>query len=312
MRIIVTGGAGFIGSHIVDCLEKEGHDVTVVDDLSNGKRENNSKNTKFHRISITDLNALNACFLEIKPEIVFHLAAHINVRNSLKLPAHDAEVNIIGSLNVLECCRLHSVKKIIFSSTGGAIYGETNNIPTTESESPHPISHYGVAKFSIENYIYLYKAVYGLEYVILRYANVFGPRQDPIGEAGVVSIFINAILDGKDCRINGEGKQTRDYVFVGDVVAANMAAFHETPKSKIFNIGTGKETSVIELYQQIEKEVLAKTSKKTGYFHGPVVQGEVMRSCLDASLAKKELIWTPKIKLQEGIGKTVDFFMKKH
>jgi UDP-glucose 4-epimerase len=310
MNILVTGGAGFIGSHIVDRLVKDGHVVSVIDDLSNGNLRNLSQvkdKIHFHRQNITS-QQLSDVFTEEKPEVVFHLAAHINVRNSLKDPSHDANVNIIGSLNVLENCRMFGVKKIIFSSTGGAIYGETGNIPTPESEIPHPISHYGIAKFSVEQYLYLYKHIYGLDYTILRYANVYGPRQDPIGEAGVVSIFINNILQGKECRINGDGKQTRDYTFVADVVEANMLALKTEQSGKIVNIGTGKETDVNELFDSIAK-VVEKISKKKGTsFHGPALQGEVARSCLDATRAKEELSWMPKVELSEGLKKTAEFF----
>lgn len=310
MNILVTGGAGFIGSHIVDRLVKEGHTVSVVDDLSNGNLRNLTQvkdKIHFHRHSITSAQ-LSDIFSKEKPEVIFHLAAHINVRNSLKDPSHDANVNIVGSLNVLENARMFGVKKIIFSSTGGAIYGETDNVPTTEAETPHPISHYGIAKFSVEQYLFLYKHIYNLDYVILRYANVYGPRQDPIGEAGVVSIFINNILQGKECRINGDGKQTRDYTFVADVVEANMLALQKTPEHKFFNIGTGKETDVNVLYQNIETAVEKISKKKGTMFHGPQLPGEVARSCLDATRAKQELGWTPRVELLEGLKKTAEFF----
>ncbi|MFH1917265.1 MAG: NAD-dependent epimerase/dehydratase family protein [Nanoarchaeota archaeon] len=310
MNILVTGGAGFIGSHIVDRLVVDGHKVIVVDDLSNGNLKNLTlvkDKITFHRMSIT-AKELADVFSKEKPEVVFHLAAHINVRNSLKDPMHDGNVNILGSLNLLENCRTFGVKKIIFSSTGGAIYGETDNIPTAETETPHPISHYGISKFSVEQYLFLYKHIYGLEYIILRYANIYGPRQDPIGEAGVVSIFINNIIKGKDCRINGDGKQTRDYVYVGDVVDANMLALNKNPSRKIFNIGTGKETDVNSLFSEI-KNVMAGQKKTGTSYNGPALAGEVMRSCLDATLAKKHLGWEPRISFSEGIKKTASFFI---
>lgn len=310
MNILVTGGAGFIGSHIVDRLVKDGHAVSVVDDLSNGNLRNLSgvkDKIHFHRQSITS-QQLSDIFTKEKPEIVFHLAAHINVRNSLKDPTHDATINILGSLNLFENCRMFNIKKIIFSGTGGAIYGETANIPTPETETPQPISHYGIAKFSVEQYLFLYKQIYGLDYIILRYANVYGPRQDPIGEAGVVSIFINNILQGKECRINGDGKQTRDYTYVMDVVEANMLALKKDPTHKIFNIGTGKETDVNTLYEHIAKVVEKTTKKKGTSFHGPTLPGEVARSCLDAKRAEQELGWIPHVELADGLKKTAEFF----
>jgi UDP-glucose 4-epimerase len=312
MNILVTGGAGFIGSHIVDRLIKEGHSVAVIDDLSNGRLDNLAgvkDRIRFYKMSVTSQD-LAEVFTKERPEVVFHLAAHINVRNSMKDPTHDATVNILGSINVLEHARLFGTKKIIFSSTGGAIYGETDNIPTPETEEARPICHYGASKYSVEHYIFLYKAIYGLDYTILRYANVYGPRQDPIGEAGVVAIFTSSILAGKDCRINGDGGQTRDYVFVGDVVEANLLALAKG-SGMTCNIATGKETDVNALQAMIASSVKEKTGKATKSFHGPAIPGEVLRSCLDASLAGKTLGWKPKMALADGIKETVSWFVQK-
>jgi len=312
MNILVTGGAGFIGSHIVERLVKDEHHVIVIDDLSNGRLDN-LKDVKdkitFYKMSIVSPE-LSDVFSKERPEIIYHLAAHINVRNSLKDPMHDATVNILGSLNILEHARLFGAKKIIFSSTGGAIYGETDNIPTPETEEAKPICHYGASKYSVEHYIFLYKQIYELDYTILRYANVYGPRQDPIGEAGVVAIFASNILAGKDCRINGDGKQTRDYVFVGDVVLANLAALTKGSENTI-NIATGKETDVNELYEAIASAVQKISGKKTHCTHAPAIPGEVLRSCLDASLAQQKLGWQPTVQLNEGIMKTVLWFSKR-
>lgn len=312
MNILVTGGAGFIGSHIVDRLVKDGHVVSVVDDLSNGRLENLKDvqgKIHFHKMSITS-SGLAEVFAKERPQAVFHLAAHINVRNSLKDPVHDATVNILGSINLLEHARLYGVKKVIFSSTGGAIYGETDRIPTPEAEEARPICHYGASKYSVEHYVFLYKAIYGLDYTILRYANVYGPRQDPIGEAGVVAIFVENILAGKDCRINGDGAQTRDYVYVGDIVDANIAALAKG-SGETLNIATGKETDVNAIHVQIAKAVQEKAGKTTSPFHGPAIPGEVLRSCLDAGLARKSLGWTPQVELADGIRETAAWFIQK-
>jgi len=310
MKILVTGGAGFIGSHVVDALVKEGHDVCVVDNLSTG-REENLKESKdkisFHKVDITSPE-LDKVFEKENPEAVFHVAAQIDVRKSMNDPKWDANINILGTLNVLECMKKHGAKKIIYSSTGGAIYGETGNLPTPESQEPEAICAYGISKYCSEQYFHLYKLLSNIDYIILRYGNVYGPRQDPLGEAGVVSIFIGNILRGKDCKINGDGKQTRDYVYVGDVVKANLLALKANPKSRIFNIGTQKETDVNELYAAIAKQAKKITGKTASAFNAPAIPGEVCRSCLDIGLAKKEMGWAPTIGLAEGIMKTAEFF----
>jgi len=289
---------------------EKGHAVCVVDDLSNGKLKNLSNcigKVKFYKLDIC-APELEDIFKKEKPEVIFHAAAHINVRNSVQDPQMDARINILGSLNLLENARKSGVKKIIYSSTGGAIYGDTGNIPTIEVEELKPISHYGISKHTVEHYLYIYKHWYHIDYTILRYANVYGPRQDPLGEAGVVSIFINNILQGRKCWINGDGKQTRDYVFVADIVAANLLALEKETGSRIFNIATGKETDVNLLFSMIAERMKTIVKKKIEMAHRDAVPGEVKRSCLDCSLAKKELGWSPEVRLEDGIERTIQYF----
>jgi len=306
VRIIVTGGAGFIASHVVDAFIKEGHTVGVVDNLSSGKRENINPNAMFFEVDIRDREKLEEVFDIFKPDIIDHHAAQINVRYSVEDPVYDASVNIIGSLNLLELSRKYQVKRIIFASTGGAIYGDAGGL-ADESTPTAPISPYGASKRSVEIYLGYYKSVFGLEYVALRYANVYGPRQDPFGEAGVVAIFSERILSGKPCVIYGDGEQTRDYVYVLDVVNANIRAL--TAPVGIYNIGTGKETSVNDLVK-ILKTVLG--------LDFPVVYeaprpGEVRRIALSYERANKLLNWAPKTSLIDGIRETFNYFasMKK-
>jgi len=303
MRILITGGAGFIGSHIVDALVKKGHRVSVVDNLSTGKEENLNKEAFLYKL---DINApeISHIFKEEAPEIVFHLAAQISVRKSVENPLEDARTNILGSLNILENSKKAGVKKIIFTSTGGAIYGDAEEVPTTEDYVPQPMSPYGIAKFSIEKYLNYYYKVFNIPLVILRLANVYGPRQDPQGEAGVVAIFCNQLLENKQPIINGDGGQTRDYIFVQDVVNAHLLAL-ENDKIGCFNVGTSKETTVNQLFDYL---------KKAGDFimeaeHGPAKPGEQQRSCLDYSKIQKELGWEPKTDLKQGLEKTLQWFV---
>lgn len=300
---LVTGGAGFIGSHTVDALIAKGHHVVVVDNFSSGHKKNVNPKAKVYSISVVDARALHDIFKKEKPQYVVHLAAQKDVRASVSDPAFDASENIIGGINVLEACVAAKVKKIVFASTGGAIYGETKNIPTSEPEPCRPISPYGIAKLTVEHYLYYYKHTYGLQYAVLRYANVYGPRQDPYGEAGVVAIFSAKLLSGETPLINGTGKQTRDYVYVGDVVAANIRALAGN-KSGIWNIGTGKETDVNELYTAIASAVGSTKRAK----HGPAKSGEQMRSAVHISKARRELGWRPRYALAKGIKETVRWF----
>ncbi len=299
---LVTGGAGFIGSHLVDTLLHKGYRVCVVDNLSTGKKKNINPRALFYKTDIQS-SEISKIFKKEKPDFVFHFAAQIDVRKSVADPAKDAETNIIGSLNILENCKHHGVKKIIFASTGGAIYGEANIVPTLESYTPLPLSPYGVAKFSVEQYLQYYLKVFQLPFVVLRFANVYGPRQDSKGEAGVVAIFTGAMLSGKRPIIYGTGKQTRDFVFVDDVVEASLCAL-KGKQTGIFNIGTGKETTINEIFSVIKN--LTKSSAKKIY--GPTRSGEQQRSCLDCSLAKKEFGWRPTRTLLQGLEKTVEWF----
>jgi UDP-glucose 4-epimerase len=302
MKILVTGGAGFIGSNVVDALVKDGHEVTVLDNLSTGKEENINPEVKFYNIDLLDIESLEFVFREFKPDVVNHHAAQIDVRKSVEDPAFDAETNIIGSINLFELSINYGVRRIIFSSTGGALYGELEKLPVDEDTPIEPISPYGVAKYCVENYLNYFKRLYGIERVILRYANVYGPRQDSLGEAGVVAIFAGKILKGEKPVIYGDGNQTRDYIYVEDVVKANVLAFEG--KEGIYNIGTGKETSVNELIN-VFSNVLGKEIKLE---YAPPRKGEVSRISLDGEKVKKELSFVPKYSLEEGIRKTIEWY----
>src|SRR3954454_2526543 len=294
VRTVVTGGAGFIGSNVVDALLARGHDVHVLDDLSRGNRENVADGARLH-VGDIRLDA-DALFADVQPDVCFHLAAQIDVRVSVERPDFDADVNVVGTLHVLEAAREHG-GKVVFSSTGGAIYGECDG-PAPETHPRAPLAPYGVSKLAAEEYLAAYNRLYGSAHVALRYGNVYGPRQDPHGEAGVVAIFMNALRDGRTPRIYGEGTQTRDYVFVGDVVAATLAAAgHE---GGVFNVGTGIETSVLELYGRIQEA--AGIERAPG--HAEARAGELQRSVLDPSLAERELGWKPQCSLDDGLAAT--------
>jgi UDP-glucose 4-epimerase len=299
---LVTGGAGFIGSHLVDRLIAEGFTVAVVDDLTNGRREYLHPDAHFYKISITDPK-LDVVFAAEKPETVFHLAAHIDARVSVEDPIHDAEVNVHGSLRVLRECLKHSVKKIVFSSSGGAIYHDTKKFPTPETEAPSPLTPYGVSKLAFEYYLETARHHYGLDYVALRYANVYGPRQDQKGEGGVIGVFCKMLNEGKTPKIFGDGKQTRDFVYVGDVVNANMKAMR-AKESGAYHIATGKETSVKAVAAFIAEEY----GRKIAFGQGSVPAGDVRRSCLNPALSKKKLKWQAETGVREGIKKTVAWF----
>ncbi|MCD6232864.1 SDR family oxidoreductase [bacterium] len=302
MKILVTGGCGFIGSHLTDKLIAGGHQVVVIDNLSTGKKENLNPRADFHNLDICD-SKISQIFQTENPEIVFHLAAQIDVRQSVKNPISDAKINILGSLNLLGNCQNAGVKKVIFASTGGAIYGDTDVIPTPENHLEKPESPYGICKLTVEKYLHFYKKTYGLNSVILRFANVYGPRQNSEGEAGAIAIFCDKMLKNEEVIINGDGEQTRDFVFVNDVVEAALLAM-EKEKSGIYNIGTAKETSINEIFKRI-KEL---TNSNCQEIHGPAKPGEQKRSCLDYSLAKKELGWRPKYSLEEGLKETTKWF----
>lgn len=303
MKILVTGGAGFIGSNLADALIVQGHQVAVLDNLSSGKKGNISSQAEFFNVDVTS-DTLAEVFTAFKPQAVFHLAAHIDVRKSVADPMWDATQNILGSINLFEQCRKHDVSKVIFSSSGGAIYGNTDQLPTTETHPEEPISPYGITKLAIEKYLNYYHKVYGLNYVALRYSNVYGPRQNATGEGAVVAIFTAKFLAGQMPTINGDGEQTRDYVYVGDVVAANLTAL-EKDICGVYNIGTGKETSVNEL----AKLIMAHTNSSVVPDYAQARIGEVLRSCLDYRLAQQVLSWEPKVDLQQGIARTVDWLI---
>ena len=306
-KVLVTGGAGFIGSNIVDALLKKGYAVAVVDNLATGSRKNVSSKAVFYEEDIASAG-LRGIFRKEQPDFVIHTAAQINVRKSVKEPLLDAKSNILGSVNVLECCREFKVKKVVYSSSGGACYGEPEYLPCDEKHPVNPISHYGASKLAAEHYFFIYRLLYNIDYVILRYANVYGPRQDAKGEAGVISIFLQNIHDNKTMRINGDGRQTRDYVFVGDVVHANLLALAAAAQSRIFNISTGTETDVNTIFSLIKKA----TGTALGATHGQKIPGEVHKIALDASLAAKELGWSPKTSLSKGIKNTVEWFNAAH
>ena len=298
MKILVTGGAGFIGSHVVDAYVKEGHDVVVVDNLSTGLKNNLNPKAKFYPCDINSPDLL-VIFQKENPDIVNHHAAQMNVRYSVENPINDAQINILGLLNVLQCCITSKVKKIIFISSGGAMYGDAKKIPTPESAYPEPLSPYGLAKFVGEKYVKLYQRLYGLKYSTLRYANVYGPRQNPQAEAGVVAIFIDRIFHNQKPIIYGDGTQTRDYVYVADVVGANLLCITKGD-NQAFNIGASKETSVNELLDIL----LSVMNKKTTPLFELPRSGEVSRGALDCTAAKKVLGWEPQHSLHQGIQKT--------
>jgi UDP-glucose 4-epimerase len=302
MKILVTGGAGFIGSHLVDALVGLGHPVVVVDNLSSGLRQNINPEAKFYQVNIRD-QELASIFEREKPQMVYHHAAQIDVRKSADNPILDAEENILGSLNVITNCHRYGVKRIIYASTGGAIYGEVEYLPADEKHPINPISQYGVSKHAVEHYLYLYGALYGLDYVILRYSNVYGPRQSPRGEAGVVAIFAAQMLMGERPTIFGRGDKTRDYVYVSDVVQANILAL-EQGKNDIYNIGVGVETSDQQIFDTLA-EVLGY---KGAPIYAPYRKGEIHRICLDRSKAQEDLGWSPRFSLKEGITAAAEYY----
>jgi len=305
MKIIVTGGCGFIGSHLVDKLLNIGHDIVILDNLSTGKLENLNRDAKFYKVDIRNAEKIKNIFLKEQPDIVFHLAAQINVRESIKDPIYDNEVNVTGSLNLIQSfLNMESAKggKFIFSSTGGAIYGETEIFPTPETMEPFPLSPYGIAKLSVEKYLHYFYKYCNLKFVSLRYGNVYGPRQNPFTEAGVIAIFSTKMLKGEQPVIFGDGKQTRDYVYIEDVVRANIMAMEEDITG-VFNVGTGKETSVNQLFEYIKKFTNFEIEKEYA-----AEKEEVKRSCLTIEKIQKILKWKPEISLEEGLQKTVDWF----
>ncbi|MBI2557993.1 NAD-dependent epimerase/dehydratase family protein [Candidatus Woesearchaeota archaeon] len=300
-NILVTGGAGFIGSHTVDLLISRGYKVTVLDDLSTGKKENINKEAKFIFSDITRLDIKK--FKKI--DAVIHCAAQISVAHSVRDPVNDASINVLGSLNLLEMCRKLGVKKFVFASTGGAIYGSApKTFPIKENQTEAPESPYAASKKSTELYMNFYMKTYGIDCISLRYANVYGPRQDYLGEAGVIAIFINQLLRNQKPVIFGNGMQTRDFVYVEDVALANLTALNKKTTSKKINIGTAKETSIDNLFNLITR-LMDKHAKPV--YENPR-KGDVMRSSLDIRLAWKELGWKPEVKIEDGLRRTAEWF----
>ncbi len=308
MRVLVTGGAGFIGSHVADAYLAAGHEVGVVDDLSTGSRENLDPRVRFWHVDIRSPE-LQQVLAEFRPEVINHHAAQMSVSASVRDPRHDADINILGTLNLLEGAVRHKVRRVIFSSTGGAMYGDQEGLPTAETVFPKPVSPYGVAKLAVERYLHAYQAMHGLPAIVLRYSNIYGPRQNPHGEAGVVAIFAQGVLQGRELIVNGDGEQTRDYLFVGDVVKANLLATEVSlgEEITILNIGTGIEASVndlVAMFRHIGGEAVS-------WRHGAPRPGEQRRSALDSTLAKRLLRWEPTIRLQVGLAETFKWFKER-
>jgi UDP-glucose 4-epimerase len=314
VKTLVTGGAGFIGSTLVDRLLAEGHTVDVVDNLSTGSlgnlasaRSGGKRQLAFHHVDIRSPD-LSELMVRRQPEVVFHLAAQADVRVSVAQPLFDAEVNVMGSLQVLEAARAGGARKVVFASSGGTIYGDPDakDLPVKESHSQHPVSPYGVAKKVVGDYLHAYRELHGLEYTALALANVYGPRQDPHGEAGVVAIFAGRLLEGSPCTIYGNGRQTRDFIYVDDVVDA-FARAAERGSGLLLNIGTGKETSVNELYSVMSTVAGVHLPPK----HAPARQGELQRNCLDPSRAGIHLGWKPWTPIDDGAAGVIDYFRSK-
>jgi UDP-glucose 4-epimerase len=302
MRILVTGGAGFIGSHVSDRFVALGHEVAVLDNLSTGFREFVPAKARFCHVDITDGPAVDRCLAEFRPELVDHHAAQIDVRKSVADPVFDARVNILGGIELLKACARNGVRKVIYSSTGGALYGEGRTLPATEDHPVNPEAPYGASKHTFEHYLYLWKLLHGLDYTVLRYPNVYGPRQNPHGEAGVNAIFIGMMLKGERPRIFGTGEQVRDYLYVGDVVEANVIALG-TGSGEMVNLGTGIGTSVNQIFRELQ-DIL-------GFAGEPIYEaarpGEVQRIFLDASRARRVLGWKPRTAFREGLERTVEW-----
>jgi len=303
MKILVTGGAGFIGSHVVDTFVDAGHGVTVADDLSSGKKENLNPKAAYITVDIRS-QEMRELVMDGQFEVIDHHAAHIHVGRSVENPLHDADVNILGTLNIMEGAKASgTVKHVIFASTGGAMYGN-KQVPFEETMPPQPLSPYGISKRAAELYLYFYSQQYGIKYTALRYANVYGPRQNPHGEAGVISIFFEKLKRNEQPFINGDGTQTRDYVFVGDVARANLLALQKKVTGE-FNIGTTIETDVNEIYRLVAESAGSTVQAN----HGSARPGEQKTSALSYAKAKEVLGWTPQVILSEGIGKTADYYL---
>jgi len=302
-KILVTGGAGFIGSHVVDLFIAQGYNVVIIDDLSTGRASNLNPAAKFYHMDIRSPE-IRHVFETEKPDYVSHHAAQMDVRRSVAQPLFDADVNILGSINLIECAQEFKVKRFIYISSGGAAYGEPEKLPCDEMHPINPICQYGASKHTVEHYLYMYHVNYGLKYTVLRYPNVFGPRQDPHGEAGVVAIFTGKMLASEPVIINGDGDQTRDFVYVGDCARANYLALTIDHQPGIYNLGWGRPTSINDIFSTLVKI--------TGYTlpaqHGPAKLGETRHIYLDASKAKQDFGWVPTITLEEGLENVVAYF----
>jgi UDP-glucose 4-epimerase len=302
LRILVTGGAGFIGSNVADRYVSLGHEVTVFDDLSTGKKEFVHPKARLVVGDLTQADALERCIADFKPEVVNHHAAQIDVRKSVSDPVHDATTNIIGGIRMLESSVRHRVRKVIYASTGGALYGEARFLPATEEHPVNPEAPYGASKHTLEHYLYIWRLLHGLDYTVLRYPNVYGPRQNPHGEAGVNAIFIGLMLHGKTPHIFGDGKQLRDYLYIDDVVEANVLAL-DRGSGEMVNIGTGVGTSVNDIVREL-KALIGFTSDP---IHEAPRPGEIQRIYLDASRAREVLGWSPKTEFREGLRRTIEW-----
>jgi len=306
MKVLVTGGAGFIGSHVVDTLISAGYEVVVVDDLSTGRLSNLNPAATFYKVDIRSPQ-LAEVFEKERPAYVDHHAAQMDVRRSIADPLFDAEVNVIGSINLIECSRRYDVKRLIYISTGGAVYGEPEYLPCDEAHPVNPICPYGASKHTVEHYLFMYHLNYGLDYIVLRYPNVYGPRQDPHGEAGVVAIFTGQMLAGGQVVINGDGEQQRDFVYVEDCAQANLMAMTSQNANLIYNLGYGRGTTVNEIFTTLK----TITGFQPPAIHGPAKVGETRQIYLDATRAQKELGWKPTVDLEEGLQRTADYFKQR-
>ena len=302
MRILVTGGAGFIGSNVADRLLADGHEVSILDDLSTGKRANLPARARFFEADLLDADAVSRCLAAARPEIVSHHAAQIDVRHSVEDPVGDAKINILGALHLFLACTAHRVRKVVYASTGGALYGEGIDLPATEEHPLRPESPYGASKLAVERYLALWKGLHGLDYTVLRYPNVYGPRQDPHGEAGVNAIFIGLMLHGERPRIFGSGDQTRDYLYVDDVVDANIRAL-ESGSGATLNLGTGIGTSVNDIFRELQAILGFRGEPR----REPPRAGEIQHITLDAARARQVLGWTPRTAFRDGLARTVEW-----
>lgn len=307
MRVLVTGGAGFIGSHIVDAHIERGDTVSIVDNLCGGNPANVNPEARLYDVDLGDAHALAQAFADAKPEVVSHHAAQVSVRNSMANPTHDAQVNIIGSLNVLQACIQQGVERLIFASTC-AVYGKPERLPMDEAHALRPESVYGASKLSVETFIRLYADAYGLKHKIFRYGNVFGPRQNPAGEAGVVAIFTGQMCRGEQPAIFGDGSKTRDYIFISDIVAANIAALNTAGDNQTYNLARGVGVSDFEIFDAVRAAVGAAMQPK----YAPVRPGEAQAVSLDASKARQALHWQPAVDLPDGIRQVVDHYRQTH